>query len=194
MDISDTSKPDEKLIRQYLHGDEASLEILIKRYLSLVYNFSRRYAGDPFKAADITQETFVKIWKNLRKFDTRKNFKPWILAITKNTALDWLKRREDTPLSAFENETTGENYLEAIADNSPAADALFDAAETQKTIRGAINELPEKHRAVVRMRNDEQLTFKEIAEVLKEPLNTVKNRYWRALQSIKKKLSERTGA
>ena len=183
-----TDIPDEKLIKQYLRGDENSLETLIKRYLSLVYNFSRQFTGDPTKAADIAQETFVKAWKNLKKFDTKRSFRPWILAIAKNTALDWLKKREDLPFSLFDNEETGGNPLEAIADNSPSPDALFNQAETRKKINAVINELPEKHRAVVRMRNEEELSFKEIAKALKEPLNTVKNHYWRATRLIRRKL------
>jgi len=187
----DASTPDKNLIEQYLRGNENSLEILIKRYLPLVYNFSRQFTGDPSKASDIAQETFVKAWKNIKKFDRERNFKPWILAIAKNTALDWLKRREDMPFSSFENEETGYNILETISDNSPSPEVLFGQTETREKMDAAIKELPEKHREIVRMRNEDQLTFKEISKMMKEPLNTVKNRYWRAAQSIKKKLAER---
>ena len=90
---------DEKLVQIYLKGDGKALEELVRRYLSLIYNFSRRYNGDADNVSDIAQEVFVKVWKNLKKFDKSKNFKLWIFTIAKNTALDWLKKKNAVPFS-----------------------------------------------------------------------------------------------
>lgn len=85
---------DEQLIKNYLKGDDNSLEILIRRYLKPIYFFVYGYTKDEQKAEDIAQEVFVKIWKNLKKFDKNKNFKTWIFTIAKNTALDYLKKKK----------------------------------------------------------------------------------------------------
>ncbi len=88
---------DEQLVADYLGGSEAAIELLMKRYLPLMYALGRRYTGNPDHAADIAQETFLRAWRNLRTFDRSKKLKPWIFTIGKHTALNWLKRREDLP-------------------------------------------------------------------------------------------------
>jgi RNA polymerase sigma-70 factor (ECF subfamily) len=63
------------LIKKYLAGDEESLEILFRGYFKQIYNFIYRYVGNAADAEDIAQEAFIKVWRNLKKFDERKNFK-----------------------------------------------------------------------------------------------------------------------
>ena len=90
---------DKILIQQYLKGDEKSLEILIARYLKPIYSFVYKNVGNPSEAEDITQEVFIKIWKNIKKFDQNKNFKPWIFQIAKNTSIDFLRKKKSIPFS-----------------------------------------------------------------------------------------------
>lgn len=180
---------DEALVMHYKKGDNAALEILIQRYLPLIYGFSRRYSGDPERAADITQETFIKMWKNIRSFDTARSFKPWVFTIAKHTALDWLKRKEATPFSFFRNEEGEENIPQATRDHESLED-LLDTKDAASDARRALSRIPVSHAKVVLMHHDEELTFKEIARVLQEPLNTVKSRYWRAIQFLRKSLSD----
>lgn len=85
---------DQQLIAAYLKGDEKSLEILIKRYLNPIYGFAYRYVKDQQNAEDITQETFLKVWKNIKKYDKNKSFKAWIYTIAKNTVLDFIKKEK----------------------------------------------------------------------------------------------------
>jgi len=116
---------DYQLINNYLKGDEESLEILIQRYLKPIYSFVYRYIGNAHETEDITQEVFVRMWRNLRKFDQQKSFKTWIFAIAKNASLDFLKKKKAIPFSRFENEQ-GKNMLtETLADSSPLPDELF---------------------------------------------------------------------
>ncbi len=72
------SRLDEKLIADYLAGDEQSLELLIKQYLKPIYSFVSRYVGNGQEAEDITQEVFVRVWRSLKKFDQTKSFKTWV--------------------------------------------------------------------------------------------------------------------
>ena len=85
---------DEQLINNYLKGDEKSLEILIHRYLKPIYNFVYRYVNNKQEAEDVTQEVFVKTWRNLKKFKRNKSFKTWIFSIAKNTAIDSFKKKK----------------------------------------------------------------------------------------------------
>ncbi len=183
---------DEKLIARYLRGDEAALEALVKRYLPLVYGFATRYTGNPDNAADIAQETFVKVWKNIRKFDQKRSFKSWIFTIAKNTALDWLKKKKEPPFSAFET-NEGENPLENIADTLVLSSIAIDQKILAAKMDVVIQNLPKHYHTVVTLREKEQLSFREIAKKLHAPLNTVKSRYRRALHILKGSLNKKQG-
>ncbi len=187
---------DKQLVINYLKGDEESLETLIKRYLKPIYSFVYRYAGDEQEAEDITQDVFLKVWRNLKKFDQKKKFKTWIFSIAKNASVDFLRKsrsasggKRTIPFSDFENEK-GENiFAETLADKNPLPDELFKRAGITEVISAAINQLAPKYRMVLSARYHSQSTFREIAENLNEPLNTVKSRYRRALIILRKLLS-----
>ncbi|MFH0803783.1 MAG: sigma-70 family RNA polymerase sigma factor [Candidatus Tagabacteria bacterium] len=181
---------DQELIYDYLKkGDEKSLEILIQRHLKPVYGFAYRYVGNAQEAEDITQDVFVKVWKNLKKFDGQKSFKAWIFTIAQNTSLDFLKKKKAMQFSDLENES-GENALvEKFIDSSPLPDEFLEQKGIREIFIKAAGKLFPKYRRVLFLRHEENLTFREIAETLGEPLNTVKSRHRRALIALKKLLS-----
>ncbi|MBU4479872.1 sigma-70 family RNA polymerase sigma factor, partial [Patescibacteria group bacterium] len=84
---------DIKIINRYLKGDEKSFEMLVQNYIKSVYSFAYKYTKNTSESEGITQEVFIKVWKNIKKFDQKKSFKTWIFAITKNTALDYIKKK-----------------------------------------------------------------------------------------------------
>jgi RNA polymerase sigma-70 factor (ECF subfamily) len=177
---------DTNLVEQYLKGDEKALELLIKKYLKPVYGFAFRYAGNAADADDIAQEVFVKVWRNIKKFDQQKSFKTWIFTIAKNTAIDLLKKKKVIPFSTFEDEN-GYNF---IADNlasqslSPAQEA--EKKETAGFVSSVIQQLSLSYQKIISLRHDKDLSFQEIADFLGEPINTVKSRYRRAIIAAKK--------
>ncbi len=178
------------LVENYLKGDEKSLEILIGRYLNPIYNFVYKYLRDPQSAEDIAQEVFVKVWRNIKKFNTKKNFKTWVFAIAKNTALDFIKKKKSVPFSEFENEE-GENiFAETLADPSPLPDEIFEREDVGRVLNEAVEKLSPKYRAVLFLHYNDHFTFREIADILGEPLDTVKSRHRRALILLKKFLIE----
>lgn len=180
---------DWKLVENYLKGDEKSLEILIKKYLKPVYGLAYKYVGNPQEAEDITQEVFVKIWKNLKKFDKQKNFKNWIFSIAKNTAIDFLKKKKAMQFSDFENEK-GKNILtETIIDSSLLPTELLARKDMLGMLMKAMNKLLPKYRKVLLLRHNDDLTFREISQITGESLNTVKSRHRRALVMLKKLLA-----
>jgi len=181
---------DEQLITDYLAGDEKSLEILIKRYLKPIYSFVYRYVGNGQEVEDITQEVFVKVWRNLKKFDKQKSFKTWIFSIAKNTSIDCLRKKKAVPFSNFENEA-GENLLtKTLADPTLLPNEIFEQARIAEMLNAAMNQLTLKYRMVLFLRYNDHFTFREIAEVLGESLNTVKSRHRRALIQLKGLLSK----
>ena len=176
---------DSKLINQYLMGDEKSLEVLISKYLKPIYIFIYKNIGSQPEAEDVTQEVFVKVWKNIRKFDQNKNFKPWIFQIAKNTSIDYLRKKKTIPFSRFENEK-GQNVLvESIA--APPLNIIGKMSD-ERIIATAMRGLNHKEQIVINLRHTEGLSFNEIAKTLEESVNTVKSRYRRGLLNLKKNL------
>ncbi len=176
---------DEQLVEKYLAGDEESLRFLIERYLKPIYNFIYRYVGEEGNAEDITQETFVKVWRHLKRFDQKKKFKTWIFTIAKNTSLNWIKKKKPALLSEFDDRE-GENELsESIADPAPLPEELFRRSELSVMLSSALGELNPDHRAVLLMHYKDDFTFQEISESLGKPLHTVKSQHRRAIIKLR---------
>ena len=180
---------DQQLVNDYLKGDENSLEVLIKRYLKPIYSFVFRYVGNSQEAEDITQEVFIKIWRHLKKFDQNRSFKTWIFSIAKNTCIDTFKKKKAIPFSKLEDEEGRNLFLEKLVDTTPLPDALFERADLVRTLTSAIEKLLPKYRMVLFLRYNDHFTFREIAETLEMPLQTVKSQHRRALIKLKKLLS-----
>ena len=180
-----TRKNDQQLISQYLAGDEQSLEVLIRLYLKPVHGFAYTFVGNTQDAEEIAQETFMKMWRNLKKFDREKNFKTWLFSIAKSAAIDFLRKRKAIPFSAFEN-AEGENaILETLADTSPSPSELYEQKSLGEILATAVKKLSPKYFKVISLHANDQLTFREISEETREPLHTVKSRYRRALITLK---------
>ncbi|MFH1758979.1 MAG: RNA polymerase sigma factor [Patescibacteria group bacterium] len=179
-------RSDQELISTYLNGSEQSLEILIKRHLKSVYNFVfYKYAnGNRQEAEDITQETFIKIWRNLKKFDLKKgNFKSWAFTIAKNTAIDHLKKKHAIPLSQLEKEKGENPLLENIATTT---DDFANALDAKLTLAPFLCQLPQNYQQILTLHYQKGFSLQEIANLLHESVNTVKSRHRRALALLRK--------
>ncbi|HBM46217.1 MAG: RNA polymerase, sigma-24 subunit, ECF subfamily [Parcubacteria group bacterium GW2011_GWF2_38_76] len=181
---------DKDLISKYLEGDESALELLIGRYLKPIYSFAYRLVGNSQDAEDISQEVFLKVWKNLKKYNDTKSFKTWIFTITKNTAYDFLRKKKEIVFSDFENDD-GENNLE---DSPVSLEILPELAlikgEDVAILEEAIKKLPPDYRTVLFLKETGELTFEEIGEIINKPMNTVKSHYRRAILSLRKWFSK----
>lgn len=181
---------DEQLIANYLSGDEQSLELLVKHFLKPIYGFVYRYIGSVQEAEDATQDVFIKVWRNFKKFDRQKSFKTWIFSIAKNTAIDYLKKKKNVPFSFLLND--GENNLTlTLADPAPLSSELFDRQNLRDTLAKAMDKLALPYRMVLFLRYNDHFNFREIAESLDEPLNTVKSRHRRAMIMLKNLLDKK---
>ncbi len=164
--------------------EKSDIEIIVKQYLKSVYNFVFRIVGNENEASDITQEVFIKVWKNLSKIDESKNFKTWIFAIARNTTIDWLRKRKNISFSKIESE---DNYFEEnIEDIEPLPDEIFIKKELAKEVEEALTKIRPDFREIILLRYVEDLTFEEISEIVDKPLNTVKSHHLRALSALRK--------
>jgi RNA polymerase sigma-70 factor (ECF subfamily) len=168
-------------------GNETAITTLVNRYVSLVYNLIVRLVGDKGEAEDLTQETFMKMWKALSRFDTNKNFKTWIFAIARNTAIDYLRKKKPILFSRLnsENEDGESRFEDNLADETIMPDEAFEKKESVKGLEKAMQTLSLDERTIIILHESDELTFEQIADVLSKPMNTVKSRYRRALQKLR---------
>jgi RNA polymerase sigma-70 factor (ECF subfamily) len=183
---------DEELVGAFLLGDEESFAVLVERHLSLVYKFVYRYLQNVDDTNDVTQETFIKAWKYLRTFDTQKKFTTWILTIAKNTALDFIKRKKPMLFSKIEE---GDGDLDAFL--TPYLEApelptdIIDRKGVRADLEAALQKITPSYRAVLSLRYGEHLKFREIADALQEPIDTVKSKHRRGLILLRKALGSK---
>jgi RNA polymerase sigma-70 factor, ECF subfamily len=173
-------KSDEKIIEKYLSGDEAAFSEIVKIYLKPLYNFVFRLTNDRDAAEDLTQISFVKAWRNMKRFDPERNFRTWLYAIAKNTTFDWFKKKKELPFSKFEDEKGG-NALENISDDNILPDEILEKKNIAKELEKILEQLPTQYRAILLLHYKEGFSLHEIAEILGESYNTIKSRHARAL-------------
>ena len=166
---------DAELISGYFLGDEKALEALFRRYFRQIYAFIYKYAGGAKDAEDITQKTFLKAWRNLKKFDTNKSFKTWLFAIAKNMAIDFLRKKKDVLLSE----------AETLINPALSPMALSEKTEKFHNLVLAVGKLPQKYSEIISLRYNSGFSFAEIARFLGEKLNTIKSRHRRGILMLK---------
>lgn len=177
---------DEELIAAAARGEEDAFNELVARYLREVYSFAFRLVGVREEAEDISQETFVKVWKNLKKYDiTSSKFKTWLMRIARNTCVDHLRKRQNIPFSDFDTDE-GENALtESLTDEAPLADELVALSQDAVMLERAMKELSPRAREVLLLRYQDELSFPEVAAITGSSQNTVKSRHRRALHQLR---------
>ena len=176
---------DNILIKKYLDGDQASLKVLIDKYTSPIYNFTSRFVSSIYRD-DIVQDVFIKVWKKLASFDVEKSqFKTWIFIIARNTITDYLRKKKMVSFSSLDKE---ENFEDTIEDEMILPDEALERLQDKEMLDKILNELKDEYKTVLTLYYQEDMTFKEIGEVLGKPLNTVKSYHHRALKILHQKL------
>lgn len=179
---------DEELISKYIEGDDDSFRILINRYTSSIYNFVYRFVGGN-NAPDITQDVFIKVWRNIRNFDVEKSsFKTWLFSIARNTTIDYLRKKKAINFSDLNSEDF--IFEENIIDENPLSDEEISKLEEKKIINEYLDKLSEIEKTVILLHYEEDMTFREIGQMLNKSLNTVKSYHYRGLLKMKEFLKE----
>jgi RNA polymerase sigma-70 factor (ECF subfamily) len=177
---------DRQLIEKIINQEDRAFEQLMKKYLKPVYNFLYQLVRDISVADDLTQESFLKAWKNIKKFDKERNFKTWIFTIAKNTAYDYLRKKKSIPFSFFKKNDDKENILENIKAEEILPDEILEREDLARELEEKIGKLPRKYRSILFLHYKEDFSLQEISEIIQKPYNTVKSLHYRALLRLRK--------
>lgn len=188
---------DLELARGLLAGDPAAFDAFVERYRSKIFQYTWLMCGQREDAEEVAQETLLKVFENFENLREPERLKPWVFRIAKNACL--MKRRKSVFAPARElsldelmpsfGQDGGERKLQ-IADWSALPDTLALKGELQEVIDRAIRELPEIYRSVVLLRDVEELSTEEAAEILDVSADVVKTRLHRARLALRQKLDE----
>lgn len=167
-------------IQKVREGDTGAFAHVVQAHQSSVYNLTYRMLGERMAAEDAAQETFLRAFRNLHRYDVNRPFRTWLLSIAANYCVDCLRRRRPTlPL-----ETT---FATAADDPSPEATVMH--RETQEKIQRLLEELSATDRAAVVLHYWYDCSYEEIAEGLELTVSAVKSRLYRARRAMAARLS-----
>lgn len=180
-----------ELIQLSRSGDPNAFKELLSIHKDKVYHFAYRILRNKQECEDVVQETFIRIYLNLHRFDEKKSFTTWMFEICKNVCYDILRRekvRKKLSLDAVNPELTDHNsFLDILPDREKLPiDQVIDK-ETSDQVHTIINHLPDQYKELVYQRYILEMSLEEMSEQDSIPINTVKTRLFRARQFIKKR-------
>jgi RNA polymerase sigma-70 factor (ECF subfamily) len=178
---------DRLLIERGRKGDSAAIECLVLKYQNRIYNVVLKICADPDDAAELTQETFVKIIENLDKFEGRSSFYTWAFRIAVNLTLNYCQKNAKLAVRSLDSEEGSYDPQATRAlkellsdDRSPDPAAMAQDKEAYEIAVQALRRLDEAQRTVLVLRDIEGMSYARIAEVLGIELGTVRSRLSRA--------------
>ncbi len=174
-----TDISDDELIVMYREGDPDAFDTLFDRYHAPVYNLARIMLSDPSAAEDIMQETFLSVARTAKRYEPRGFFRTWIMRIARNRSLNYIKA------DRLRRRAAAESGLQLL--DAPSTEAPPDRLETDEKmniIHHAMKTLPERQREAIALYAFERMKYREIADVIELPLNTVKTLIHRARAAL----------
>ncbi|MEJ2678377.1 MAG: sigma-70 family RNA polymerase sigma factor [Gemmatimonadota bacterium] len=177
------SLDDSGLVAAYLAGEARAFTELADRYHLRLLNFLHRMIGDRDRAEDLVQETLVRVYRHLERFDQSRKFSTWVYTIAGNLAKNELRNRSRSPLvlfQAIQDRWNEDQRPLEWEDNSYRPDDLYRKRHLQEQVEAAVARLPEHHRVVFVLRELEGRSYEDIAEITGVNLGTVKSRLNRA--------------
>jgi len=175
-----------RLIKKCAKGNIDAFEELIGKYEKPAYNIALKVLKNPEDAMDISQEAFIKVFKSIKNFNFESAFSTWLYRIVTNSCLDYLRKNKrktysiDNPIQTDDGEIARD-----IMDNSNTPEEVMEREMTRELVHRAIDKLDDIHRTVIVLRDIEEFTYEEIAQILDCSLGTVKSRINRARGSLK---------
>jgi RNA polymerase sigma-70 factor, ECF subfamily len=172
---------DDRLIELTLRGEKRGYEAIVRKYEKLVFNVVFQMLRDDSSAAEITQEAFLKAYKALNTFDRKRSFRPWLLRIATNTALNLIRAKKP-----YES-------LESLLEEAPAEEprsGQYVEHEVEANLIGErleviLNSMKPVHRHVFLLRYQRELSYEEISEIMGEPVTTIKSLLFRARAKVR---------
>jgi RNA polymerase sigma-70 factor, ECF subfamily len=177
--------PEAALVRRARAGDRAAFEELVRRHADRLYAVVLRFVADAGEAEEVTQETFLRAWRSIERFEGRSRFFTWLYRIGINEAKRRAARRPPATVVSLDDEPIPE-----APDWSEAPETRLRQNDLRRLLEDAIRELPVEYRATIILRDVEGLSTQEAAEVMELGEAAFKSRLHRARLAVRRALDE----
>ncbi|ABW18750.1 RNA polymerase sigma factor [Alkaliphilus oremlandii] len=181
------------LIEQSKAGNIDSFEQLILAHQKKAFNIAYRILGNLEDANDVTQEALLKAYKGISKFNAKSSFSTWLYTIVTNTSMDFIRKNRKTIVTYLdrEYETEEGSYKTQVYSDQETPEEILEKKEVQKLVNDAIEQLSDEHRKIIVLRDIQQFSYQEIAQILNCSEGTVKSRINRARNNLKILIKEK---
>jgi RNA polymerase sigma-70 factor (ECF subfamily) len=174
------------LIGKCKNGDTRAFGLLMHQYRRRLYGYLLKTTKNNNAAEDLLQETLIKVWRGMGKYEEKTRFSSWLFTIAHNVCVDHFRKSKTSSC-----ESLNEEYSNAAVDSDPLS--RLELNEDKKALLKGIEELPEKQKRVLLLRIYSGLTFKEISGITDEPVNTVLSHMYYAVRKMKKIMKVENG-
>lgn len=182
---------DIQLVARARTGDERAFKALLEKYQRPVFTICLRMVRNRDEATDLAQESFIKVFASLDRYNPAFAFSSWLFKITSNLCIDHLRKRRIHTLAMDEPvESEKGEFTRQYESPDPTPDETFSRNEKMQKLDAGIAALPEHYRIMLVLRHQEDMSYEEIAESLSIPLGTVKARIHRAREMLRAILEE----
>jgi RNA polymerase sigma-70 factor (ECF subfamily) len=179
-------------IEQARRGDPLAWEKLVIQYTKRIYNLCYRFVGRTDLAEDLTQEVFIKIYRNLNSYHSEAgNFLTWVISVTRNLLIDHYRQSKDDRVTVSTESGNGDDefsLLDRLQSDRPSPQVEIEREESKAVLKRGLNLLSPELREAVILRDLEELSYQEIGQILRIPDGTVKSRINRGRVELAKHL------
>lgn len=178
---------EKQMIYDAVKGDKEAFEGIVNEYQNKIYSLCYRYTGNREDARDLAQESFIKVYRNIGKFEGRSSFSTWIYQIAGNTCKDYLRKIKDKSEFSLDEEvfSDGEAFTPQVLKDDNTPDVQYEEKEKLALLKEAINKLNPEYKMVILMREFQDLSYEEIARETSTSIGTVKSRLSRGRKLLK---------
>ena len=186
-----TNRTDSELLDRYCEGDEGAFKEIVDRYKNGLHAFLRKFLNRHELVEDVFQETFLQLYSSRESFDRSRPLRPWLFTIAANKAKDALRKAQRTAAVSIgtlaqTDEMSFEEVLNILTQDDEAPVHTLQRQETAADVKQIIGTLPEALREILILAYFNQLSYKQIAEILSIPIGTVKSRLHTAVARFAK--------
>ena len=176
---------DEQLARLVQDGDTDKFGVLMERYQAKLFRYGRKFLSDNDNIEDVVQDVFIKTYQNIKSFDSSQRFSPWIYRIAHNTYINAIKKRSIGPTYLFDFDT----LLSYTVVDDPVVREK-EQKEMKEVVDKGLSLIEPKYREILVLFYIEELSYKEISEILHIPIGTVGVRIMRAKEILKEAIGK----
>lgn len=180
------TETDQAALDRALAGEPDGFRVLVERYSHALFRLAFRMTGNESDAEDIVQESFLRIWKSLKSYDSRASFSTWIYRIAANCALDHLRGRRRKALDQLDEQAP-------LPTSAPGPERLAFGGQISERVATALGQLTAQERTAFVLRHHEELSIDEISSALGVSREATKNSVFRAVQKLRRALAPVVG-